>query len=215
MEEGLKIKFNNYMYYFIIGIASFVALVFLPMVGSSVGLAWALPTTVVGWVVWIAIKLIVAALNVLIFHCFIQQGKTNIKTHPKYIEAKGILEKCTKTEEIPLSPTKWTRNTYMKKGISIFFTTALSAFALSQAILTFDWVTMLTYLFTILMGLIFGVIQMKSTEEWWTDDYLKYALYIQKKQQEQEQDAAIAPQVRLTPTAYVENINTLLEEQQK
>lgn len=210
--NNARLKAKNTMYYIIIGFASLITLIFLPMIGSTAGLAWAVPTTVVGWIVWIAIKLIVAALNVLIFHCFIQQGKTNIKNDDRYLRAKAILDACSDKEEIPLSPNQWTRNTYLRKGVTIFITTALSAVALSQAILSFDWVSMLTYLFTIIMGVILGVIQMKSTEEWWTDDYLKYALYVQKKHNEKVEAEAAIPAASLSPEQYVENINTLLEE---
>lgn len=201
-----RTKGKELMYYIIIGIASLIVLIFLPMIGSTAGLDWAIPNTVVGWIVWIAIKLIVAALNVLIFHCFIQQGKSNVKTHPDYIKAKEILAKCSKKEEIPLSPTQWTRNTYLKKGVTIFITTGLSAVALSQALLSFDWIAMLTYLFTIIMGIILGIIQMKSTEEWWTEDYLKYALYIQKK------TTNISEEIHLSEEEYIKNTISILEE---
>lgn len=201
-------KSKQYMYYFLIGLASLITLIFLPMVGSTAGIAWAVPTTVVGWIVWVAVKLIVAALNVMIFHCFIMQGKTNIKNHPSYIEAKEILKKCSNKELIPESPQHWTKRTYGQKGVSILITTALGTFALSQAILTFDWILMITYLFTIAMGIIFGILQMKSTEEWWTENYLEYAKYIEKKQNEQNDNNST---VTLTEEQYVDNTITLLE----
>lgn len=202
---------KKWMYYFIIGIVSLITLVFLPMIGSTAGLEWAVPTTPVGWIVWIAIKVIVAAINVLIFHCFIMQGKSNAKNHPNYIKAKEILNECSTKEEIPISPREWTRNTYVKKGIAVFITTALGAVALSQAILTFDWISMLTYLFTIIMGIILGVLQQKSTEEWWTEDFLKYAEYVQKKAKKTAKNEDLI-KYQMTYDEYVENINSLLEE---
>ena len=63
-------KLKQWLYYFIIGIVSMIALCFLPMIGSDIGLAWNLPDTQIGWIVWVTIKTIVAVLNVLIFHCF-------------------------------------------------------------------------------------------------------------------------------------------------
>lgn len=211
--DNARLKAKQWMYYLIIGVVSLITLIFLPMVGSTAGLAWAIPNTVVGWIVWVAVKLIVAGLNVLIFHCFIMQGKLNIKDDPRFLEAKAILNLIHNKEEIPLSPSQWTARTYGTKGVTIFITTALGCVALSQAILTFDWISMLTYLFTIIMGVIFGILQMKSTEEWWTDDYLKYAKYVQKKTNEQK-EAEGQVSAELTPAAYVENINTLLEEKQ-
>lgn len=40
---------------------------------------------------------------------------------------------------------------------------------------------MLTYLFTIIMGLIFGILQMKRAEEYWTDEFWKYAKMIEEQ----------------------------------
>lgn len=168
-------KLKQWMYYFIVGVVSLITLCFLPMIGSTVGLAWAIPNTIVGWIVWVAVKLIVAALNVLIFHCFMEQAKVNIKDDPLYKEAQAILRKVEDKEFIPRSPAAWNRSQYGKKGATIFITTALSTVALTQAILTFDWMSMLTYLFTIVMGLIFGILQMKTAEEYWTDEFWQYA----------------------------------------
>jgi hypothetical protein len=37
-------------------------------------------------------------------------------------------------------------------------TSLMSAFSLGQAILTFDWVMFLSYLFTIAIGVLFGIL---------------------------------------------------------
>lgn len=169
-------KWRQFQYYVIIGVTSLVALFFLPMIGSEAGLAWAVPTTVAGWVVYVTSKLLVATINILIFHCFIQQAKINIQDDPKYIEATEILDKAFNHDTESLrSPGEYLRATYGKKGVTIFVTSVLSAVGLTQAVLTFDWISMLTYFFTILMGIIFGILQMNQTEEYWTMEYWKYA----------------------------------------
>lgn len=173
-------KVRQWMYYFIIGIVSMIALCFLPMIGSNVGLGWNLPNTFVGWVVWVTVKLIVAVLNVLIFHCFMLQAKINIKENEKYIEAQEILRLNNFKDFIPRSPNAWNKQQYGQKGVTIFITTALSTVALTQAMLTFDWMSMLTYLFTIIMGLIFGIMQMKTAEDYWTDEFWQYAQKVKR-----------------------------------
>lgn len=178
------------MYYFIIGLVSMIALCFLPMIGSNVGLGWNLPNTFVGWVVWVTVKLIVAILNVLIFHCFMLQAKINIKDNEKYKEAKTILSTNKVKEFVPRSPNAWNRQQYGQKGVTIFITTALSTVALTQAMLTFDWMSMLTYLFTIVMGLIFGVMQMKTAEDYWTDEFWQYATKVKKDMELAEKESA-------------------------
>lgn len=179
-------KVKQYLNYIIIGIVSLIALVFLPMLGSTVGLGWNIPNTTVGWIVWVAVKLIVATLNVLIFYCFMQQAKVNVKDNENYKRARDILINQKEKEVLPKSPNKWNSQQYIRKGTIIFLTTGLSTIALTQAILSFDYVSMLTYLFTIVMGLIFGVLQMKTAEEYWTDEYLQYALM---KERELNQEA--------------------------
>lgn len=168
-------KVKQWLYYFIIGIVSMIALCFLPMIGSNVGLGWNLPDTEVGWIVWITVKVIVAVLNVLIFHCFMMQAKINVKNDPKYVEALEILRLIKRKEFVPRSPSSWNKQQYGQKGITLFITTAFSTVALTQAMLTFDWMSMLTYLFTIIMGLLFGVMQMETAEEYWTDEFWQYA----------------------------------------
>lgn len=177
-------KIKQYIYYFIIGIISLIALTFLPMIGSAIGMGWNVPTTTVGWVVWAAVKLIVAVINILIFHSFMCQAKLNIKDNEKYKEAMLILSKAKK-EHRPRSPRKWNAEQYGKKGVTIFLTSALATVALTQAILSFDWVSMLTYLFTIIMGLIFGVMQMKSAENYWAEEFWQYAQIVRDTQMEE------------------------------
>lgn len=177
-------KIKLYTYYIIIGVVSLIALLFLPMVGSSVGLEMRLPDTLVGWVVYCITKLIVAALNVIIFYCFMQQAKVNVKDNEKYKKANDILELIEERKDrAPRSPKEWTRKQYSGKGITIFVTTILAAVSLTQAILTFDYITMLTYLFTIIMGLIFGILQMKNAEIYWTTEFYEYALKAKKEEE--------------------------------
>lgn len=180
-------KTKLWLNYIIIGIVSMIALIFFPMIGSTVGLGWNVPTTAVGWIVWIIIKTLVAILNIIIFHCFMCQAKINIKDNKQYIEARKILKEIDNKNYIPTAPNKWVRRQYGFKGTSIGVLTAISTVALSQAILTFDWIAMITYFFTIVMGVVFGVLQMKSAEEYWTEEYYEYALYIQKQNSKSEE----------------------------
>lgn len=191
-------KIKQSLYYIIIGVVSFIALVFLPMIGSTVGLGWNVPDTTVGWIVWVGSKIIVSTLNVLIFHCFMCQAKINVKDNENYKKARDILTDVNLKEIKPRSPGKWKAEQYGKKGATIFITSSLAVVALTQAVLTFDYISMLTYLFTIIMGLIFGILQMKTAEEYWTREYYEYALYRQKVQInteiQAEEETNITPQ---------------------
>lgn len=181
-------KAKLYTYYFIVGIVSFVALVFLPMLSSEVGMEWAFPASPRGWIVWIVCRLIIATINVVIFYSFIEQGKTNVRDEEKYKKANEILAKTREAHiDIPRSPNKWRGQIIIRKSSSIFFFSMLSLIAFSQALLAYDWATFLGYIFTIVCGIIFGILNMKKTELYWTDEYLEYALMIQNKEKEEKE----------------------------
>jgi hypothetical protein len=167
--------YDKYINYFVIGLVSLVALFFLPFLGSEVGLQVVLPNTVAGWIVFAFTKIVVAVINVLIFHCFIEQGKLNVKDNERYQEAAHLLDLLNADKVTFISPDEFYRKEYGKKGITLAVTSILSAFGLAQAILTWDALTFLTYLFTILMGLIFGILEMAKVEGYLTTDFWYYA----------------------------------------
>lgn len=181
-------KIRSYLYYVVIGILSFVSLVFLPMVGTEVGMNFVIPTTVSGWIVYIMSQLIVALINVLLFHSFILQSRLNVKEDKNYKKALEILRESKEKEYIPRSIKEVNRREYGQKGTTIFLSSIMSVFALGQAILTYDYMKLLTYLFTIVMGIIFGILEMKKYEEYYIGEYLDYALMIQKKAKEKSEE---------------------------
>lgn len=175
-----------YLYYILVGILSFVALVFLPFFGSEVGMGFTFPTTPAGWIVYIIQQALMSLVNILIFHSFICQSYVNVKDDPNYKEAQNILNSFDSKEYIPMTLQQFNKKEYGKKGVAIFIGTLLGGFALTQAILTYDYVRMLAYLFTIIFGIIFGIYEMKKYELYLTTEYLKSALYQQRKRIEEE-----------------------------
>lgn len=175
-----------YLYYILVGVLSFIALVFLPFFGSEVGMGFSFPTTPAGWIVYIVQQALMSLVNILIFHSFVCQAFVNVRDNPNYQKAKAIFNSFTDTEYIPLTLKQFNRKEYGKKGVAIFLGTLLGGFALTQAILAYDYIRMLAYLFTIIFGVIFGVYEMKKYEEYLTDEYLQSALYQQKVKAEEE-----------------------------
>ena len=207
-------KVKQGMYYIVVGVVSFISLVFLPMIGSTIGLGWNIPDTEVGWIIWVGSKIIVATLNVLIFHCFMWQAKLNIKDNENYKKAREILLDVKLKEIRPRSPRKWNAEQYGKKGVTIFITSSMTVVALTQAVLSFDYISMLTYLFAIIMGLIFGILQMKTAEEYWTREYLEYALYRQElalKQAEQGSSTGTQENTQSPSERELEGLNEEIE----
>ena len=176
-KDQILAKIRQTIYYWIIFLTSMVVLVFLPMVGSEAGLEFNIPTTTAGWIIYIVTKLLVAVLNVIIFFSFMQQAKLNVRNDPKYVKACEIMGRVKKEKAyIPRAPRVWERKQYMHKGVTIFLTTAISVVALANAFLTYDYMTLLTYAITIIMGIIFGLLQMATAEEYWTREFYDYAI---------------------------------------
>ena len=179
----MKNNWRLYQNYIIIAILSFISVFFLPMLGSSLGIGFNIPNTIPGWIVWVLTKMCVVVVNILIFDQFVKQAKVNVRDNEQFKKAEEILNNI-KEEAEEIKPAKeYIAVLYRKKGISLFITSVLSIFGLTNAILTFDWVSMLTYIFTILMALVFGWITMNEVEEIWTDKHYKYALKVQKEKE--------------------------------
>lgn len=173
-------NWRNYQNYAIIAVVSLIAVFVLPFWGAEVGMTFQLPTTTSGWVVFISSKLMVAAINLLLLYAFYDQGKFNVRDNKHYLEACEILRMVNDTEENkPKSPKAHATEVFGKKGITLFITSVLSTFSLTQAILTFDPVTMISYIITVVIGIVFGLYQMNQEEIYWTEDFWRYA-----KQQE-------------------------------
>ena len=217
-RSSVRDSLKQGMYYIIIAVISFISVVFLPMLGSTLGLGWKLPDTTAGWVVWGASRAIVATINVLLFHSFMEQAKLNIKDDEHYKEARDILVKVKKKEHKPKSPAQWNAAQYGKKGVSLFLASAMSVVAIGQAVLSYEWTTALAYLFTLSMGIIFGIMQMKKAESYWTTEYYEYALMKKRMEEEQqiaeqseqtdktEENAVTAPEEEV-PVCVTEQIN--------
>lgn len=174
-ELSLAQKARQWIYYIIIALVTVVFTVFLPLVGSEGDIASHFPTTVMGWIIWSITKLLTAVLNVVIFYCFNEQAEINVKENDKYKEAKVKIGKCkTVKEKQPRSPTKWKTAVYSKKGVIIFITTAGALIGLENMILRWRLDIFLTYIFTIILGLIFGILQMKKAEIYWTEEFPDY-----------------------------------------
>ena len=173
---------KQYGNYAVIALISVIVMFIMPMFGSEVGLGLNLPDSTAGWIVWGITKGGVAIVNMLIFHCFTMQGKVNSLKDPQYIEATKILQQYRdKDAEKPKSPRKFLAEQYGFKGSMVLITTVLSSVGLTQAILTFDLIQMISYAITVILGLVAGFLQMNKVEIYWTDTYYKYALLVREQ----------------------------------
>lgn len=96
------------------------------------------------------------------------------------------------------SPHEYHKDIYGKKGLTIFIMTLLGTVGLSQALLTFDVKEFIVQFVALVMGIIMGVLQMKDTEAFWTEEFLEYA----KDKQKALQDKKTSLEQVETPKAY-------------
>lgn len=174
---------KQYGNYAVIALISVIVMFIIPMFGSEVGLGLNLPDSTAGWIVWGITRACVAIVNMLIFHCFTMQGKVNALKDPQYIEATKILQQYKDEDaEKPKSPRRFLAEQYGFKGGTVLIASLLSSVGLTQAILTFDIIQMISYMITVTLGLVAGFLQMNKMEIYWTDTYYKYALLVKERE---------------------------------
>lgn len=183
--DNTKNLIKQYRNYFIIGILAAIAVFFLPMLGSSVGLAFVIPNTVAGWIVYVSTKLCIVVINLLIYDQFMKRAKVNVKDDPKFIEAEKILTAELDGVDDALPAEYYIKRMYRSKMASTAIFTLLGVFGFTNAILTFDWVSMLSYTFTIIMALTFGWISMGEAEVIWIEQHYKYAKRVERERAEE------------------------------
>lgn len=173
---------EKYIYYAVIVVLTLVAITFLPLIGldQQGQINFNAPASSMGWVIWGISKGCICAVNCLIFHFFILQGKDNVKDDPRYIEGMTKLNKYHAREYRPVSPFTLERNAYLKKGSTVLLTSALSLFALPSLVLQFSLVSFLSVVFSMVMALAFGVMAMRETEKRWTDQLKEYVTYVEE-----------------------------------
>ena len=101
-------RFKDVAYYIIIAIVSFVSVSFLPFLQSVVAATMWWPTNGMEWTLWIASKVAISVINVVIFYSFIEQGKVNIKDSAIYKDAMRRLSLTKKQKQLlPRSPKRY------------------------------------------------------------------------------------------------------------
>lgn len=176
MNDKVKEVLRNNLYYVIIGVLSLLVLVVFPFLRSDFEAGWNFPTTSAGWFLFWFEKITVTGINLTIFTAFKKQGKLNILENEMYKKAQELMNKVKTKAYKPLSPLQYQAKSYGKKGTTLILTTVFSLVAITRMILKFDYLALISYGVTILLGIIFGIFAMKSDEVYWTNDYYFYAL---------------------------------------
>lgn len=177
------------IYPIIIALASLLVLVFFPMIGSGAVIGTLIPTGTAAILFW-TLKGLTVALNLAIFSAFRAQAKQDISDHPNYIEARRLLAKHKPKGYKPLSPAQFGAKQWGIKGTTLALSTGVTTIALTNIILNYDWVTAVSCLITIIMAIIFGLLNMATEETYWTDDFLQYARMVDAEREKASQTSS-------------------------
>ena len=181
MENNiLKLNIKKYIYFLLVFVISMTVLIVAPMWQNDLsGFHLKLPNSKSGWLAYIVLRTVVSLLNMLIFACFVHQGELNCAENPNKLEADKILNKCKVKVEKPRSPNAFRAKQYGGKGSSMMIMSFIALVALPP-ILFYDWKAAISYIFTIIMSIVFGIYQMMVTEAYWGDEYLRYAKMVEE-----------------------------------
>ena len=176
MNETVKDKLRQNLYYIIIAILSLAVLIVMPFLRSDLSAGLLFPTTTAGWFLFWFEKGSITAINLTIFTAFKKQGQLNVKDNPQYVAARELMNKVKAKKYNPQSPTKYQAKSYGKKGTTLVISTMASLVAITNMLLRFDYLALISYCITITMAIIFGIFAMKNDELYWTDEYYYWAL---------------------------------------
>lgn len=191
VEERVAKKeaMNQYAYYIMIAIIALLATFVPPLIigGIKGDFGLVFPETVSGWIVWAILQTASITANISILVFFKLQAKKNSLKHPNYIKACEILDRIAKRKRvyIPRSPGKMNTQDYTKKVIFITLFTLASFIAVSSIIITFDILSLISTLLSMMATLVLSWSCMLNNEEYWTREYLMYAEYVEEQMLEE------------------------------
>lgn len=187
-RKEIRKTLNDSAYFIIIGLISMLA-VFLPplfmgCLSSDIGLAF--PKTVEGWILYAIMNVSTAIANISLLVLFKLQAKKNARKNENFVKANDILNKLAGRKEvfIPRSPAKMDAGDYTRKILAIVASTFTASITLTSLILSFDWMTLLSCLVSIIITLCISWITMINNEIYWTEEYLLYAEMVEREQKE-------------------------------
>lgn len=191
INEKVRYFFSRYLYGLLVAVIVWIALILMPMFNTDGVVGLGIPETALGKVAYFTIRGIVAVLVFMIFVLFDMQGKSNVLDNPEYKEAYELLNSVDDKEYVPTSPKKYHAKTYGMKALTLSVTTAFTACIVMEMVLSYNWSLLASYALSILTACINGLIQMKKSEVYWTEEYLRWAKYVKKHEKENEESVSL------------------------
>lgn len=187
VRKEVRRKLNDWAYFIIIGLISiltiFIPPLFMGCLSSDIGLAF--PKTVEGWILWSIMNVSTAIANISLLVLFKLQAKKNARNNDNFKKANEILNRLAGVKEvfIPRSPARMDVGDYSMKVVAIVISTLTASVTLTSLILSFDWMTLLSCLVSIIITICISWITMLNNEIYWTEEYILYAEMVEKEHQ--------------------------------
>lgn len=191
MEEekdlfGTEIKdwFNKWLPLIVIMLLQGISLICLPMFDFSSEnneiIRWHSPE----WYEWV-FTIINEVLTVTTFIGFSIQGKLNVKDDARKLEADRILGKLKVKDAKPQSPKSFESKAYISKGIMISITTIGTCILVPVIAINFNAATLMSLAISSMTSIVFGILNMKRFEDYYTHEYVRYAECKEKEENKQ------------------------------
>lgn len=171
-------------------ILSLIAMFLVPLLGSYATGTTQFPQTIPAWILYFTCAIAIAICSLMIYLALHNQGKLNVKDEEEYLQAKELHQKNFKRmngkDMIPVDPFKWEKKQKTMKGIfqtlGIFF--GLLGFGLG--VLCWNNSQFISSTFSIVLSIGFGLVHMGDVERMFTEGWLEWEMYVDKKLNEEE-----------------------------
>lgn len=176
-------------------VLSLVAMFLVPLLGSYATGKALYPEDTIGWIIYFTSSIAVSICSLMIYLALHNQGKLNVRDEEEYKRAKDLhlknFERMNGKEVIPVDPFKWEKKTKLQKGIFQTLGIFLGLLGFGLAVLTWNNSQFISSCISIVMAISFGLVHMGDVERMFTEGWLEWELYVEKKLNERDKKAEI------------------------
>lgn len=171
-------------------ILSLISMFLVPLIGSYASGTTQFPQTIPAWILYFTCAIAVSICSLMIYLALHNQGKLNVKDEEEYLKAKELhlknFERMNGKELIPIDPFKWERKQKTQKGIFQTLGIFLGLLGFGLGALCWNNSQFISSTFSIILAIGLGLVHMGDVERMFTEGWLEYELYIQKKLDEED-----------------------------
>lgn len=173
-KEKKQETFQEYKNYGIVAALTLLGVAVFPLISANIGIDNKFPTSTLGWIVWTTVRLAFIVLNICIFKAFVDQAKVNIKNEPRYLNALDKYRGIQNKEFVPRSPGSYFSGLYSKKIVTLVLSSITALVGISQAIINYNWMDLISYAISLTLAIVFGLNTMQNTQEYWVEEFPEY-----------------------------------------